>query len=264
MSEAAYPVEPCLNCGAMSWPFGRICPGCRETRWEYVVKFIPHFMPWFGLPDEFTPPPGLVFTHPDTFDYYGEDDFETSPELVGRVNVFTELRLLRKLELLREDERLSNLDQNLLPLLDDHGLSLGARLPRDGSWWWLNDRNPVLVTAVALRNRFTNARVDLKNFPRAGNATPPSSRPEEIDYGRIVSQLRKRNLKNPAALVEYMASRDQATVEELAEQVHGNDGVGADAVRKNVSRTNIELGVISSPLSFRWASSRVFREISPE
>ncbi|AMV38780.1 hypothetical protein [Planctomyces sp. SH-PL62] len=94
-------------------------------------------------------------------------------------------------------------------------------------------------------------------------AAPPANGSNAIDCADIVERLRKAGKRTSAMLVEYMADKRQATAADIAERVH-DTRVSIDAIRKNVARTNGFLVGIGSRLSFRVASDRVFREISPE
>ena len=88
--------------------------------------------------------------------------------------------------------------------------------------------------------------------------------PPVIDYEALATALRKRRKRTPAALVEYMASRTEATAEEIAEHVHGDPSTGDNAIWNNAKRASDALASMGSPLWFRFASGRMFREIGPE
>jgi hypothetical protein len=91
---------------------------------------------------------------------------------------------------------------------------------------------------------------------------PPPPRP--IDYKAWGVALRKAGKRNPAALVEFMADKEEATAREIGEHVHGDKDASDDAIRMNVNRTNDALVELDSPLSFRFVSGYVYREISPK
>ena len=85
-----------------------------------------------------------------------------------------------------------------------------------------------------------------------------------VDFAALAAELRKARKPKPqqAMLIEFMADKEEATVEDVARVVHGHDETSTETIRMNVRRTNESLATIGSSLSFRVASSRVFREIS--
>ncbi len=96
-------------------------------------------------------------------------------------------------------------------------------------------------------------------------STPPEKTPPvtaEIDYQAIVTDLRKANKPTQSCLVEYMADKREATAEEVAVVVHGHSETSRNTIWANLQQTNKSLAKLGSPLSFRMASGRVFREIS--
>jgi hypothetical protein len=101
------------------------------------------------------------------------------------------------------------------------------------------------------------------------DTAPPASEPSgtvpaaAIDYKAIASDLRKASKPTQAALVEFMADREEATVEDVAKHVHKDDEASEGTIRANARRTNDWLASRGVPLSFRVAGGRVFREISP-
>lgn len=82
-----------------------------------------------------------------------------------------------------------------------------------------------------------------------------------VDISVVVSQLRRAGRPMQAALVEYMADKPEATADEIAENVHGNAETKEDTIRKNMDRTNGSLESMKQRLRFRFASSRLYREI---
>jgi len=83
-----------------------------------------------------------------------------------------------------------------------------------------------------------------------------------VDFASLASALRKDRKGTQAALVECFTDRTEATVDEIAREVHGDDDASDKAIRGNVARTNDSLVELGSPLVFRVASGRVYREIS--
>jgi hypothetical protein len=90
----------------------------------------------------------------------------------------------------------------------------------------------------------------------------PTRTVRSIDFAHIASELRKEKKHTRARLVEFMAGRDEATVEEVAEYVHGDETTSEGAIRANVRRTSDQMAEMGVPLSFKVAGGRVFREVS--
>jgi hypothetical protein len=110
-----------------------------------------------------------------------------------------------------------------------------------------------------------------RDWPPSGETDRPAARPEAaeqeapppaIDYEALATALRKQKKRNPAALVEYMANREEATVQEIARHVHGDPETSDSAIWNNAKRTSDALAAMGSPLWFRFASGRIYREIS--
>jgi len=104
------------------------------------------------------------------------------------------------------------------------------------------------------------------NYPGPGERIPGSVEPargEAVDFAALAAELRKANKPTPASLIEFMADKEEATVEDVAQAVHGDDKTSGQTVWANMKRTNDYLDKQRSPLSFRMAASRIFREISP-
>jgi hypothetical protein len=87
--------------------------------------------------------------------------------------------------------------------------------------------------------------------------------PPPIDFAWLAAELRKVRKAQQARLVEFMADKEMATVEDVAEAVHDFGGTDEGTIWANVNRTNKSLAALGSALSFRMGASRVFREISP-
>src|SRR4051794_6451715 len=92
--------------------------------------------------------------------------------------------------------------------------------------------------------------------------TADAAIPSSINLQELADELRKAKKSTQAALVEFMADKSKATVEDVAANVHGNPEADEKAVRANAKRTNDSLAELESPLSFRVAASHVFREIA--
>ncbi len=90
--------------------------------------------------------------------------------------------------------------------------------------------------------------------------------PAEIDFKAIAAALRMTGRGRPtqARLVEYMADKEQAAEEDIAEHVHDDEETSTSAIHNNVKRTNRFLETIESRLRFHFRSGIVYREISPE
>ncbi|MGO9601657.1 MAG: hypothetical protein ACLP7Q_27090 [Isosphaeraceae bacterium] len=97
---------------------------------------------------------------------------------------------------------------------------------------------------------------------RVVDQVPPSPRPS-IDFQALAIALRKERKSNQAMLVEYMADKEEATAEEIAEHVHGDSETTDKAMWNNADRTTDSLALLDSRLSFRFVSGRMYREISP-
>jgi hypothetical protein len=88
--------------------------------------------------------------------------------------------------------------------------------------------------------------------------------PRAIDYETLATELLKQGKPIQAALVGYMADKTKATAEAIAKDVHGDPETSDRAIWNNAKRTSDSLAALGSPLSFRFASGWMFREISPE
>jgi hypothetical protein len=92
--------------------------------------------------------------------------------------------------------------------------------------------------------------------------TPPA--PLAIDFKAVVSRLRKMGKGKRATLVEYMADKEEAAVEDVAVAVHDHKETSEKTIRQNADRTNDDLVEMGIPLSFRVVAARVFRDIPPK
>lgn|GEM_PF-5791651 len=84
------------------------------------------------------------------------------------------------------------------------------------------------------------------------------------DPRSIANELRKRRKLKQARLVEYMADRDDATADEIAEHIHQDPDASEKTMRENARRTNQSLAEMNVPLLFRFLGAHMFREINPE
>jgi hypothetical protein len=111
--------------------------------------------------------------------------------------------------------------------------------------------------------------------PREAPAEPAATQTEgetsriqtprlSVDFKALVANLRKQGKPLQAKLVEYMADKEEATAEEIAEHVHGEKQTSDSAMWNNADRTTKSLALLGSRLSFRFASGRMYREISPK
>jgi hypothetical protein len=85
-----------------------------------------------------------------------------------------------------------------------------------------------------------------------------------IDFAGLAGMLRKGKKPTQARLVEFMAYKPKATVQDVAEHVHGDSAAGDRTVSANARRVSDWLAEQGVPLSFRVASGYVFREIAPK
>ena len=92
---------------------------------------------------------------------------------------------------------------------------------------------------------------------------PPPPRPK-IDFKALAAALRKEGKGNQAKLVEYMADKEEATAEEIAQHVHGDSEASDQAMWNNAKRTTDSLALLDSRLSFRFTSGRMYRDDSPK
>jgi len=136
------------------------------------------------------------------------------------------------------------------------------------------------VIAIRLLRKLGDEQPEGRHIPWIGVLGPPGNAPEApaewpdlvkldqgaawLDFAALAGELRKARKPTQANLVEYMADKKEATVEDVAEHVHADSETDENAVRANANRTNDSLAELGAPLPFRVASGRVFREISPK
>lgn len=128
--------EACPNCGTYSWAYGRICPGCREVRWEIRLVYIPPngYLPVRAKADD------LYFAARDAFDYLDEDELPP-PKL------FT----------------LSGL--NDFDFDEPSYVVLGKVDPATRKYKWWHGESPVRVLGFELRNRYTGNTINYTELP---------------------------------------------------------------------------------------------------
>jgi hypothetical protein len=85
-----------------------------------------------------------------------------------------------------------------------------------------------------------------------------------IDFDALENALLLQGKPTQAALVRFMAGRQTATAEEVANEVHGNSQTSNKAIGKNARETTDSLAGIGSRLSFRFTTSKMFRQIAAE
>jgi hypothetical protein len=108
-----------------------------------------------------------------------------------------------------------------------------------------------------------SAPTDSSRSPTPEEAQPAGTGSPIPSVAEIAEALRRAGRRGkalPAALVEFMAERPSAPVEEVAERVHGHAGTDCRRVQANVSRTNRELERLAAPFRFRVAASYVHKE----
>ncbi len=95
--------------------------------------------------------------------------------------------------------------------------------------------------------------------PGGGNEAQPP-----IDFDALVNTLLEQGKPTQAALVRFMADRENATADEVGDKVHGNPEANDKAIGKNARETTDSLAGIRSRLSFRFVSGTMFRKIADE
>jgi hypothetical protein len=86
----------------------------------------------------------------------------------------------------------------------------------------------------------------------------------QIDYQALADKLRKKKQPLRAELVEFMADKESADVDDIAENVHKDPDTSEDAIRHNANRTSESLRELGSLLFFRLSGGKIHREIRPE
>lgn len=80
---------------------------------------------------------------------------------------------------------------------------------------------------------------------------------------KVVEALRKAGRKGKplrAALVEFMADRDSASITEVAHAVHGDGAASCKRVLANVYRTNEDLDAMAAAFRFKASAGYIFKE----
>jgi hypothetical protein len=93
-------------------------------------------------------------------------------------------------------------------------------------------------------------------------AAAPPPRPA-IDFKAVSRRLRDLGRNRRADLVDFMADKEEATVEDVAAAVHDYEETSDKTVRANADRANQDLVELGVPLSFCVKAGRVFRDIAP-
>ncbi len=87
--------------------------------------------------------------------------------------------------------------------------------------------------------------------------------PAELpDFAALAAKLRKARKSTQANLVEYMADKREATVEDVAEHVHANAETNEKTRAANANRTNDSLAELGAPCCSEWHPA-AFSEKSP-
>lgn len=82
-------------------------------------------------------------------------------------------------------------------------------------------------------------------------------------YDDLIGEMRRNRGTVRPAFLEFMKTLRRATVEDIAERVHGNEQTSEEAVRKNVERVNEDLAGKAIPIRFIVGSGYVHKEDSP-
>ena len=81
----------------------------------------------------------------------------------------------------------------------------------------------------------STTRTRLRSFP-GSEVKPPA-----IDYKALAKKLRLDGKSIQAALVKYMADKEEADAEDIAEKVHGDEEASHQAMWNNAKRTSDSL-----------------------
>ena len=100
--------------------------------------------------------------------------------------------------------------------------------------------------------------------PRLGQAQQELMPPGSINYWAVATTLRRLEKPTQAALVEYMARRDNASCADVAREVHRDEDANSQAIRMNARRTNEELFKLNVPIRFQVKAGVVFKESTQE
>jgi len=124
-------------------------------------------------------------------------------------------------------------------------------------------------SAVSVRQSGRRSNEGKDQVVSAGIVAPPipdpiGRDPEEPTEADLVTMLRKIGRPTQARLVEFLVGRREALSVEIADEVHDDSEISSKGIGKNVSRTNDSLVEFGSRIRYRFASSRVFKEKSPE
>ena len=108
----------------------------------------------------------------------------------------------------------------------------------------------------------TNAPLPTAAAPsESGRESEASRNPLPVD---LVSVLKRRRATTQATFVEFMMSRVSASFEEIAERVHGDSETEDATIRQLVKRVNESMSELKLSTRYASATSRVFKEVSPE
>ncbi len=88
---------------------------------------------------------------------------------------------------------------------------------------------------------------------------PVAAATAAVDYAAMAMSLRVARKSTQASLVEYMASRTEATAEDIVRHVLDDPVATDSAVRKLAQRTTESLAALDSRVVFRFAGGRVIK-----
>jgi hypothetical protein len=95
------------------------------------------------------------------------------------------------------------------------------------------------------------------NPPSPPPSDPPTHASQPLDPA---VHLRSQGKTTRAKLVEFMKDRASASIQEIADHVHGDRDASEQAIRTNISRTNEDLLEMGLTTRFRTASGMVFKD----
>jgi hypothetical protein len=128
--------------------------------------------------------------------------------------------------------------------------------------WVTTNRDPKAKNELPVRTTDEAATTPYEPSGHEGEDAGPPPLFELPYLTALATKLRKAGRAIGAMLVAYMADKTEATVEAVAEHVHGNAETREKTIYANVRRTNDWLIEQGERLSFKMASGYVFREIS--
>ncbi len=124
---------------------------------------------------------------------------------------------------------------------------------------------PIPLSTLEAINELLETMV-VPDAPQASVGDPGegTAKASPVDFAALAAELRKARKTRQATLVEYMADKPKATVDDVARDVHDNRHTSEKTIRENARQTNDSLANLGAQLSFRVMSGCLFREISPK